>query len=90
MVSDAGHGFVPELTDHWDYRIWLEVGAATMIERATSRDIAWAGTREQVRHRYEDFWVPTDELHQRRHGPAGHAHCVIDNNDLANPLLLRI
>lgn len=89
LISDAGHGFVPQLLGHWDYRIWLEVSAATMIERATSRDIAWAGTREQVRRRYEDFWVATDALYQLHHDPAGQAHCLIDNNDLANPLLLR-
>ena len=90
LVSDAGHGFVPELVGEWDYRIWLEVSADTMIERATGRDIAWAGTREQVRRRYEEFWVPTDAFYQRRNDPAGHAHCLIDNNDLASPQLLRI
>lgn len=90
FISDAGHGFMPGLVRHWDYRIWIEISAETMVARATGRDIAWAGTREQVRRRYEEFWVPTDALYRRRYHPIGCAHCVIDNNELDNPQVLRI
>ena len=90
VVCDAGHGFVPQLRDLWDYRIWLEISAETMVARATSRDIAWAGSREQVRQRYEAFWVPMDAYYQSSCEPAAVAHCVIENNDLGRPVILRI
>lgn len=90
VVCDAGHGFVPEIVDLWDYRIWVDVSAETMVRRATERDIAWAGTREEVRRRYEGFWMPMDAYYQATFDPAGKAHCVIDNNDFKHPVIVRI
>jgi len=89
LVSDAGHGFVPGMVSLWDYRIWLDVSAEAMVARASGRDIAWAGTRDEVRKRYETFWVPTDALYAERHNPRGAADCVIDNNDFERPVILR-
>jgi uridine kinase len=89
LVSDAGHGFVPDLLDAWDFRIWIEVSAVVMVQRAVERDPAWAGSRESTRLRYEEFYVPTEALYQSRFRPKQAAHCAIDNNDLANPLILR-
>ena len=90
LVCDAGFGFVPEIVAEWDYRIWLEVSAETMVARATGRDIAWAGTPDDVRHRYEQRWVPTDALYQNRHRPRDAADCVIDNTEFEAPVVIRM
>ena len=90
LVSDAGYGFVPELRDLWDFRIWVEVRAEVMIERAIVRDSAWSPGADEIRHRYETFWAACDEFYQRLHRPAETAHCVIDNNNFARPSVTRL
>ena len=90
VISDAGHGFVPAIVDAWDYRIWIEVSAETMVERAVRRDIAWGGTPEHVQRRYEEFWTPMDAYYAEACDPVSRAHSVIDNNDLERPVILRI
>lgn len=90
LLSDAGHGFMPALRDLWDYRIWLEVDAATMVERAVARDPAWADPGTDIRHRYETFWTACDDLYHSRYAPSDAAHCVVDNGDLHHPRILRI
>lgn len=90
VISDAGHGFVPQIVDLWDFRIWVEVSAETMVARATGRDITWIGSREDVRRRYEGFWVPMDAYYQANHHPVAKAHLIIDNNDLEHPAITRI
>ena len=90
VVSDAGHGFVPAVVELWDYRIWVEVSAETMVERAVRRDMKRGGTADQVRRRYEEFWMPMDAYYIETCDPVSRAHCVIDNNDLGRPVILRI
>jgi uridine kinase len=90
LLSDAAHGFVPALRDLWDYRIWLDVDAPTMVERAVQRDPAWTDPSIDIRARYEGFWAECDALYERLYAPAAAAHCVVDNNDLAAPRIIRM
>jgi hypothetical protein len=80
----------PNFVDHWDYRIWLEVSAGTMVARAVVRDVWMLGGEGEIRERYERHWVPTDALYAEMHRPERAAHCVIDSTDFAKPVILRI
>lgn len=92
LVSDAGYGFVPELRERWDYRVWVEVRADVMIERGGERDAgsgAGPGGIEVARARYETFWTACDDLYHGLHCPAESAECIVDNNDLERPVMVR-
>jgi uridine kinase len=78
----------PGLRHWWDFVIWLDVSFATMVRRATARDVAWVGDADLVRHRYETFWTATHALYETG-DPRGAAHAVIDNEDPATPRLVR-
>jgi hypothetical protein len=60
-----------------------------MVDRAVRRDPAWTDPAIDIRQRYETFWAACDSLYRERHDPVALAHCIIDNNDLDHPKLLR-
>jgi uridine kinase len=78
----------PELRRWWDYAIWLDIGFATMVERAAARDVAWVGDVAKVRARYEGFWKVTHSLYETC-GARDAANAIIDNEDPASPRLVR-
>ena len=80
----------PELADHWDYVIWLDVDTETMVERACQRDGEWYGSREAAERRYRQFRLPIYEHYARLANVSDRAHAVLDNRDLARPRLLRL
>jgi uridine kinase len=79
-----------ELRSDWDYLIWLEVDAETMISRARQRDVAWVGSAEIVEHRYRTRVLPTHALYASPINPEAHADAVIDTRDLNAPRLERL
>ncbi len=79
----------PALRGWWDFAIWLDVSFETMVERAVARDVAWVGDPAKVRARYEGFWTDTHSLYEAC-GAREAAHAVIDNEDPANPRLVRL
>lgn len=88
-VCDAAFAFVPELADAWDFTIWLEISVKTMFARAEERDVAWTGSRQAVRKRYEAIWMPTHLLYERRYSPRERADWVIDNEEFDRPRVKR-
>jgi uridine kinase len=88
LVVDSVFGMRPEYDDLWDLRIWLEVPRELALARGIARD-GGPEDREAAdrvhRERYrvaEDIYV--DEVDPRRR-----ADIIIDNTDLANPIVLR-
>jgi uridine kinase len=89
-VVDAAFALLPQLAGCWDYSIWLDISTETMMSRALERDVWLAGSREEVRLRYEQNWQPTHALYESAYRPIERANCVIDNDDVANPRIVRI
>ncbi|HZU77464.1 MAG TPA: uridine kinase [Dehalococcoidia bacterium] len=80
----------PELADHWDYLIWLDIDMELMVERARRRDVAWVGSERRVVERYRRHWIPTHELYERLTAAPDRADAVVDNHDPAAPRILRL
>jgi uridine kinase len=80
----------PELADHWDYVVWLDIDMETMVERARRRDVAWVGSEAVVEVRYRQHWIPTHELYERLIKPQTYAHAIIDNLSPQAPKVLRL
>lgn len=73
-----------ELIRYWDYSVWLEVPFAVSIPRAArSTDIDPNPTAPRNRR-----YIAGQRLYMAECHPQNRATAVIDNTDLANPLLL--
>ncbi|HEX5164644.1 MAG TPA: hypothetical protein VFV93_04545, partial [Thermomicrobiales bacterium] len=86
-IIDGGFLLRPELASHWDYVIWLDIDIETMVDRARRRDVAWTGSQERVVERYLNLWIPTHLLYERLIEPMTKADLVIDNRDVAAPVI---
>ena len=78
----------PELFEHWDYRIFVDVAFDTAVQRASVRDQDHLGAAEQVRARYWRRYVPGQHLYLDTVHPRERADVLIDNNDPADPQLV--
>jgi uridine kinase len=90
LLAEAAFLFRPELADHWDLTIWLDVDFETVLERARRRDVAWVGSEEEVLEKYRSFWIPTHELYERATRPRDRADVVVENVRFDAPRLLRL
>jgi len=76
-----------ELYPYWDFKIFVDVGFETAVERATQRDQYLFGTAKDARRRYWKRYVPGQRLYLQRHNPRGYADVVIKNDDPMNPTM---
>ena len=87
LIVDSVFAFRPEYNEFWDYRIWLEVGAAESLRRAIARDAAREGAAGAERlHR--DRYHAAEAIYQAEVDPLLAADLVIDNSDIAAPRIL--
>lgn len=88
LVVDGVFLLRPELVAHWDYRIFVEVPFAVALERALRRDLALFGSAEAVRARYQQRYIPGQQLYFAAARPQQRADAIVRNEDPANPDLL--
>lgn len=74
-----------ELAGRWDYSIWLEVPFEVSIPRGAARGFGHPDPSHPSNRRY----VEGQRLYIRECDPASRATVVIDNTDLAAPVVLR-
>jgi len=89
LVVDGVFLLLPTLRDQWDLTIWLQIDWQTMLSRAERRDVAWVGSPEGVRARYQQHWIPRHELYERLVDPERMTDIVVDNNDVDHPVVIR-
>ena len=78
----------PELAGYWDFTIFVEASFETTLARAEQRDAALFGGVEEVKRRYEQRYIPGQQLYFAECLPKGRAKVVVDNNDPWNPVIL--
>lgn len=86
LVLDGIFLHRPELRWHWSWSLWLEAGRATTLRRCVARDGAGSGDPADASNRR---YVLGQQLYVREAAPARHATRVVDNDDLAAPVLVR-
>jgi len=77
----------PEINDQWDYRVFVEVPFAVTIERAILRDRDQFGSDEATRARYEERYIPGQELYLKSVDPLRHAQAILNNEESQRPTL---
>lgn len=84
LVFDGIFAHRDELRRYWDYSVWLEVPFEIAVTRMAKRDKRDANPNSPKNRRYIDG----QRLYIAECHPRERASVVIDNADLANPVLL--
>ncbi|MFB6723884.1 uridine kinase [Kribbella sp. NPDC056345] len=87
LVADGVFLQRPELSQHWDLRVYVHVGFDVVLRRGTARDQAWMDSAAAAEERYRTRYIPGERLYVDQVDPASLADLVVDNSDFANPVL---
>jgi uridine kinase len=80
--------FRHELDRYWDFRILVDIDAATSLRRAIERDTGLVGPAEFVQRKYELRYGPAWQMYVDAEHPETKADVIIDNRDLQSPKLI--
>ena len=87
VVVDGSFLQRPELAPHWDWRIFVNTTPAVARARGLRRDAAALGGRSEAERLYDTRYHAAAELYRRAVDPEQQADLVLDNDDLAHPVL---
>ena len=87
LIVDSVFAFRPEYNAAWDLRIWLDVDPARSLKRGIARDAALEG-RAEAERLHRDRYHASEEIYIAEVDPVAIADLVIDNNDVAHPVLV--
>lgn len=85
LVVDGVFACRPELDEHWDLRIWLDVDEETSVRRGEARD----GGDDADAALHRDRYLPAERIYIAEVDPARRADIVVDNSNFAAPRLVR-
>jgi uridine kinase len=86
LIVDGVFAFRPEINDHWDFRIWLEIEPQVSLQRGAQRDQAWAGSEAEALHR--DRYLVAERLYLEEVDPIRLVDVAIDNSAFDRPWIL--
>ena len=89
LVVDGVFAFRPELDDHWDLRIWVDIDAELSLQRGTARDTDMEGGAAPAEALHRDRYLAAETIYLAEVDPVGRAQVVVDNTDFTRPRLLR-
>lgn len=89
LIFDGVFLMRPELSEAWDYFIFVQVDFNTILSRAQIRDQPLFGTDRATRDRYLNRYLPAQQVYLSRYRPDLHANAVIINDDPTQPELIR-
>ena len=77
-----------EIRSYWDLTIFLEISFQEVIKRALVSDKEYFENEEELIRKYEERYIPGQEIYFEKEKPRLKADIVIDNNDYDNPKIL--
>ena len=77
----------PELRQHFDFSVFVKVDFAVTLKRAEERDVHLFGSIEEVRRRYQERYVPGQQLYLSAVQPEHWASIIVNNNDPSRPTI---
>lgn len=89
LVADGVFIQKPDLSRHWDLRVYLHIELADVLRRGTIRDQVWHDSAEAAAQRYRSYYIPGEELYLAEVRPAERADILIDNSDFEAPRIMR-
>ena len=87
LIMEGVFLFRPKLVDYWDLKLFVDVGFDTTLRRALKRDGYYLGAESEIAYKYQERYIPGQELYFQEAHPQDAADIVIDNTDFENPKL---
>jgi uridine kinase len=81
--------FRRELNAYWDFRVLLDVDAATSLSRDLDRDTDVIGPAEVVRRKNEARYEPAWQIYVNEEHPESKADVIVDHRDFIRPRILK-
>ena len=85
LVFDGVFLLRPELRQYFDFSVFLKVDFTVTLKRAEQRDIDLFGSIEEVHRRYQERYVPGQQLYLSSVQPERWASIIVNNNDPLRP-----
>ena len=89
LLFDGIFSLRPELADHWDLVIFIDVSFEVILQRAVVRDQEAMGEPAQVIARYQKRYIPGQQIYLSSCHPKEKAAIVLNNDDLENPKIIK-
>ncbi|WP_410511495.1 uridine kinase [Paenibacillus sp. BR2-3] len=74
LVVEGVYALRQELVDYYDYSIWIETDFSTRLARGIERD------GENMRHTWEEVWMPAEQKYVELEQPHEKADLIIDGS----------
>jgi uridine kinase len=87
LLFDGVFMLRPEINELWDYRIFVDAPFTVTVERAIVRDTDLFGSAEATRARYQERYIPGQQIYLTSVDPARRAEVVVHNEDPEHPSL---
>jgi len=87
LIMDGVFLFRPELVDYWDFKIFIEADFKITASRATKRDGYYLGSEQEILDKYNQRYVPGQQLYFQEANPQEKADIIIENSDFENPVI---
>ena len=87
LIMDGVFLFRPELLNYWDLKIFVEADFKTTVSRATKRDGYYLGSEQEILDKYNQRYVPGQQLYFQEARPQEKADIIIENSDFENPVI---
>jgi uridine kinase len=81
----------PELIRSWDFSIFVDVDFDVSVPRAVSRDVVRSAgklTPQTTLAKYNQRYVPGQQIYLGEAHPKDNANVVVNNNDFENPEII--
>jgi len=88
LIMDGIFMLRPILLPYWDLSIFLHADFENTIARGVARDAPLFANRQEALRRYEQRYVPGQQIYFEEARPLDKADILIDNNILDNPEII--
>lgn len=88
LLMDGIFLFRPDLSPHWDFRIYVQVSIEESLRRGVLRDATGSRSAEVVRSRYLTRYLPGQQIYHESVNPQQLADAIVLNDDPLQPGLI--
>jgi len=89
LIMDGVFLFRTELVNYWDLKIFVEADFKITVSRASKRDGYYLGSKQEILDKYDQRYVPGQQLYFQESKPQEKADIIIENSDFENPLITK-
>ncbi|MGB4967128.1 MAG: P-loop NTPase fold protein [Candidatus Saccharimonadales bacterium] len=86
-IIDGVYLFRDDTRSFFDIKVLIEVDKELCIQRGVQRDMADMGGYEIALEKYQNRYMPSQDIYFKEVNPVQYADVIIDNNDLAHQVV---